>query len=120
MAVISLENMMFRSNHGCFAEERTIGTDFLVDVRIQADTSAAQLDDEITSTINYQELYNVVAYEMSKPSHLIEHVAERILSSIFSSFPAITWGHVKVSKLNPPLGGQLYSASVVLERKRSE
>ena len=63
MAVISLDGMRFHANHGCFSEEQTIGTDFIVNLSIEADTSCAQLTDDISSTVNYQEVYNFVASE---------------------------------------------------------
>jgi dihydroneopterin aldolase len=118
MAVISLVGMRFHSYHGCFDEEQVIGTDFIVDVSLDADTSIAQLNDDISATVNYQDVYNEVADEMSKQSHLLEHVAERILDRLMSGFDSIRWASVKVSKLNPPLGGQIAAASVQLESYR--
>ena len=118
MAVISLDGMRFHANHGCFSEEQVIGTDFIVNLSIEADTSRAQLTDDISSTVNYQEVYNFVASEMSKPSHLLEHVAHRILERLMVEFPSIQSVSVKVSKLNPPLGGQLDAASVQMEKSR--
>ena len=119
MALISLDGMQFYAFHGCFNEEQVIGTNFVVSLTVDADTSAAQLNDDIHSTVNYQELYNIVAAEMSKPSHLLEHVAHRILQRLIGDFASVCWASVKISKLNPPLGGQLSSASVQIELSRS-
>ena len=41
MARIALENMRFRAHHGLHEEERVIGTDFILDVHIDAQTYAA-------------------------------------------------------------------------------
>lgn len=118
MAIIDLEGMRFHANHGCFDEERTIGTDFVVDLKLNVDASEAQESDDIATTVNYQEVYNCVAEEMAIPSHLLEHVAGRITRSLMGRFKSIRWVSVKVSKLNPPLGGQLYAASVTLFERR--
>ena len=118
MAIIALEGMRFRANHGCFDEERTIGTDFVVDLKLNVDTSEAQKSDDIAATVNYQEVYNCVAEEMAIPSHLLEHVAGRMTKALMERFGSVRWVSVKVSKLNPPLGGQLEAASVTLFERR--
>ena len=118
MAIIALEGMRVRANHGCFDEERKIGTDFVVDLKLNADTTEAQKSDDIATTVNYQDVYNCVAEEMSIPSHLLEHVAGRIAKAMMGRFESVRWVSVKVSKLNPPLGGQLNAASVTLFERR--
>ena len=118
MAIISLDGMRFYANHGCFAEEQAIGADFVVDLKLNVDTLDAQQSDDISATVSYQDVYNLVSSEMSCRSHLLEHVASRIASSVLARFPKIRWISVRVSKLNPPLGGQLDSASVTLFLRR--
>jgi 7,8-dihydroneopterin aldolase/epimerase/oxygenase len=53
---------------------------------------------------------------MEKKSHLLEHIAGRILDSLYSEMQGIKKATVKVSKLNPPMGGKINSVSVVLSR----
>ncbi len=112
MGRISLEGMEFYAYHGCFAEEQIIGNLFLVDVKIETDTSGAEESDDISKTINYQEIYLIVKTEMERKSKLLEHVASRIAKSLRIHFPAILKIRVKVSKMNPPLGGKLNNVSV--------
>ena len=42
------------------------------------------------------------------------HVARRILTKVRQTYPEITDCKVKISKLNPPLGGKIGSVSVTL------
>jgi dihydroneopterin aldolase len=112
MAIISLENMEFFAYHGCFAEEQVIGTHFLVNVHFETETAEAELTDDLHKTINYQTVYMLVKHEMEQKSKLLEHIARRILDRLTSDFPAITSARVKISKLNPPLGGKLQNVSV--------
>ena len=49
---------------------------------------------------------------MRTPYHLLEHVARRIGERVLTDFAAVETVTVKVSKLNPPLGGQMESVSV--------
>ena len=104
--------MRFYAHHGCFEQERAIGTHFRVDLVFETDTTKAEVTDNIDDTVSYLDVYQVVKREMEIPSNLLEHVARRIGEEVRSSFPAVTSVRVKVSKLNPPLGGQMESVSV--------
>ena len=52
---------------------------------------------------------------MSKSSHLLEHIARRIINEVKLQFPAIESVKVEVKKLNPPVGGKMDYVSVELE-----
>jgi dihydroneopterin aldolase len=114
MGTISLEGMIFFAHPGCFDEEQVIGTQFAVDLHVEADLSKATSSDNIQDTLNYQQLYNLVQQEMSVPSRLLEHVAGRIAHSAVEKMPRIERITVKVAKLNPPLGGQVAASSVCI------
>lgn len=118
MAVISINDMRFYAHHGCFEQERAIGTHFRVDLSFTTDTKAAEVSDNIADTVSYLDVYQVVKEEMMKPSHLLEHVARRVGERVLSNFPTVDCLKVKVSKLNPPLGGQMDSVGVELEMAR--
>ncbi len=116
MAIIQVENIEFYAYHGCFQEEQVVGNQFLVDILVETDTTKAQQSDKLHDTVNYQVIYNLIKEEMKIKSKLLEHVSERIINSIHSNFPEITRIRVKVSKMNPPLGGKIERVSVTLER----
>ncbi len=115
MAKISINGMEFYAYHGCFKEEQVIGNTFIVDVHLIADTTNAEMTDELKRTVNYALVYEIVKKEMEITSKLIEHVARRILDSITTSFPQITFAELKISKMNPPVGGKVNSVSVTLK-----
>ncbi|MBP5327480.1 MAG: dihydroneopterin aldolase [Bacteroidales bacterium] len=119
MAVIDIENMEFYAFHGCFAEEAEIGTNFRVDLSLHLDTSLAQKTDNINDTVSYLDVYQTVKKQMAIPSHLLENVAERIASAVLEEFSSIFAVKVKVTKLNPPLGGRMYGVSLTIEKSRS-
>ncbi|MCP4553183.1 MAG: dihydroneopterin aldolase [Bacteroidetes bacterium] len=114
MSIISIEGMEFFAYHGCFKEEQVIGTKFLVDLFIETETKEAELTDDPTKTINYQEVYILVKNEMKQKSKLLEHVARRILNSLKLHFPQTRYAKIKISKLNPPLGGQIKNVSLTI------
>jgi dihydroneopterin aldolase len=115
MGLIELEGMEFRAHHGCFKEERIIGNSFIVYFSFEADSSEAEQTDNLEKTVNYQTVYNLIKDEMEKPSHLLEHVSRRIMDKVTSQFPSITKAKVKVSKLNPAMGGKLGCISVTVD-----
>ncbi|MDD2197099.1 MAG: dihydroneopterin aldolase [Bacteroidales bacterium] len=118
MTTIELENMEFFGYHGCYREEQVVGNHFVVNVRLTTSSTLASKTDKILDALNYQQAYNLIKTEMAIPSHLLEHVCERILNSCFSSLPMLDEAWVKVSKLNPPMGGKMDRVSVTLTRKR--
>lgn len=118
MSLIEINDMRFYAHHGCFEEERLIGTHFRVDLALHTDTTKSEMSDNIADTVNYLEVYQVVKQQMETPSHLLEHVARRIGEAVMVQFAAVDDVTVKVSKLNPPLGGQMQSVSVSVEVSR--
>lgn len=118
MATITIDNMRFYAHHGCFEQERAIGTHFRVDLGFVADTSRAEQSDNIADTVNYLSVYQTVKSEIEQPSNLLEHVARRICDAVLRQYPAVASVEVRVSKLNPPLGGQMDSVSVALAASR--
>lgn len=114
MGILKLNEMKFYAYHGCFREERVIGNHFIVDFECTTDMSKAMLSDNIEDTVNYQAVYSVIKEEMMIPSNLLEHVAGRILKRIKAEFPAINSATISVSKLNPPLGGEIAASRVEL------
>lgn len=107
MGQISIEGMEFFAYHGCFREEQLIGTKFIVDVFIETDTSEAEKTDDLEKTVNYQSIYSLVKEEMSVNSKLLEHLGRRILNRIKMEFPPVSDCRIKVSKMNPPVGGKV-------------
>ena len=119
MGKITLDGMEFFAYHGCFKEEQLIGTKFVVDLCLETDTSAAEQSDHLNDTVNYVSLYNVVKTEMDQKSHLLEHVASRIINTINEQFPAIAGINLTMSKLNPPVGGKMKQISFTTEWTRT-
>jgi len=117
MGTIRIEQMEFYSYHGCFEEERIVGNRFLVDLEMKSDVSRACISDNIADTLNYQTAYDIVKEQMKTKSYLLEHIACRILDALFARFPELEEAKVKVSKLNPPMGGKIRAVSVELERR---
>jgi len=107
MGLIQIENMEFYSFHGHFKEERIVGNKFLVDLTVETDMKAPSESDNLKDAVNYQKLYEIIKQQMEMKSHLLEHIAGRILDAIYSEMEGIKKVTVKVSKMNPPMGGKI-------------
>jgi len=116
MGLIQIEGMEFYAFHGHFKEEQIVGNKFLIDVTIETNMEKPMESDSLKDALNYQLAYEVVKQEMQKKSHLLEHIAGRILNALYSDLEGIKKATVKVSKMNPPVGGRVNSVSVVVSR----
>lgn len=114
IGVIELEDMEFKAYHGCLEQEKVRGNSFTVDFRGELDLSAAAESDLLSDTLNYGEIYEIVADEMSIPSELLENVAGRIVKAIEQKFPELVSFSVRVSKKRPPVDGVAQWSRVTL------
>ena len=115
---VSLEGLEFHAYHGVYAHERSSGNKFEVDILVDTRFSDSAFQDELSGTINYEDLYAIVKAEMEKPSKLLETVGHAIANQTLQSFKEAVSVEVKISKFNPPIGGVCKKASVVVNKKR--
>ena len=118
MVEIYLKNVRCYCFHGCLKEEGVIGSDYLVNLWAKGFLGRASLTDKIEDTIDYVFLNKVIVEEMSIPSKLLETVAERILNRILKEESRVQKITVTVSKICPPINGDVESVSVKLSKKR--
>jgi len=118
MGIIKVENIRIYAFHGCLIEEGKIGSDYRVDVKVKADLSKSSKSDELSDTVDYVHLNKIVKEEMAIRSKLLEHVVDRILHRIIDELPMVTKCNVSVSKINPPIGGNVEKVTVIRNKKR--
>ncbi len=116
MGKIEIEGMEFYAYHGHFAEEQVVGNRFIVDLTLITDCETAAKSDDLADALDYQAAYRIIKEEMQIKSHLLENVAGRILNRLYADYGTIEKARVKISKTNPPMGGQIEKVSVTLER----
>lgn len=107
MGVITVSGIKLYAYHGCMEEEAKIGSDYEVDVVLEADLSEAAASDDLTKTVDYVAVNKVVEEEMAIRSKLLEHVAQRIINKLAANHPEIVSMEVSVAKLNPPINGNV-------------
>ena len=119
MGKIYLKGIKIYAYHGCLKEENIIGSYYKVNLMVKTNLEKPSKSDLLIDTIDYSTLYEIVEKEMSIKSSLIEHVCDRILNVIFKTFPSVLKATIEVSKLNPPIDGDIKKVSVKKKRKRS-
>jgi dihydroneopterin aldolase len=119
MSTIKLKNIRTYSYHGCLIEEGKIGSDYSVDLEIKTDLRKSCLSDDLNDTVDYVLLNKIVVDEMAIRSHLLEHVGHRIITRIFSEIASVSRILLGVSKLNPPIGGDVEAVTIELEEYRT-
>jgi dihydroneopterin aldolase len=114
LGIINVAGIKLYAYHGCLEEEAVIGANYVVDVNIETDFSQAQRSDDLSKTVDYVVVYNIVKAEMAIPSKLIEHVAGRIADELIRRLPEIEKADVTVTKLNPPMNGNVQQVGVTV------
>lgn len=112
---IALENMEFYAGHGHFPEEKLTGNRFVVDLYIDTDIAAPAQSDNLADALDYQLVYRTIAREMQSHAQLLEHLCQRIGSQLMTEFAKIDSLQLKISKVNPPLGGRLDRVSLSIK-----
>ncbi|MGH2643927.1 MAG: dihydroneopterin aldolase [Chitinophagaceae bacterium] len=114
MLTISLEEMKFRLGHGVYPEEKIIGNDFIVDVSVSIDDEGPVK--HLSQTIDYEKVYEIICREMSKATSMLETLAYSCITQLKHDFPQSKTIKIKISKLHPPMKGEIGKSSVTLDK----
>lgn len=109
---INIEGIRIYAFHGCNSDEASTGGSYIVDVYIDTDLTEAIASDQLDKTIDYCAVHNVCRAEMAVRSNLIEEAANRIFIRLKENFPAIINLKVRLTKLTPPIKGDVDRVSV--------
>ena len=119
MGTIRLKNIRTFSYHGCLIEEGKIGSDYSVDLEIKANLKQSAESDNLKDTVDYVHLNKIVVEEMAIRSNLLEHVTKRIIDRALTEIESISKIKVAVSKINPPIGGDVEAVTIEMEEERN-
>ena len=114
-STISLNGLQFNSKIGVYDFEKNKGNDFVVNISV--DVENISFNDEIVGTVDYGNLYKIIASEMLKSCNLIETVAHNISSRIHGELKNIKLCKIEIIKKIPAIKGDLDSSSFLLETK---
>jgi len=116
---ITLTGVRVRAHHGVFDFEREQGQEFVIDVSVAVDLSAAASGDDLGRTVHYGELAEAVVAAVERdPVDLIETVAERV-AAVALAHPAVEEVEVTVHKPEAPIGVPFADVAVTIVRGRA-
>ena len=112
---IEINGLKVFANHGVLVQERTVGNAFEVSLRLDYDFAEAAAADDVSLTVNYAEVAEVVKQCMTVPCNLLEAAAWNIRSAVVGRWPLIKGGRITVLKLHPPFSVPVSSVGVTVE-----
>ena len=117
---IFLRGMRFMACHGVLPPEQEIPQPFEVDVELGLDLRAAGESDDLSDTVNYAEVYEIVRDTVEGESkHLIEALAEEIADDLLRALDSLRWVRVTVHKPTAPIDGIFSDIGVSILRRRN-
>ncbi|RPD96035.1 dihydroneopterin aldolase [Aureibaculum marinum] len=118
MGIIKIRNIRLYAYHGCLSEEGKIGSEYRVDLSVKTDLIKSAQTDDLKDTVDYVHLNRIVKEEMAIRSKLLETVAHRILERIFKEISIVKKASIEVSKVNPPIGGNVALVTIKMSKKK--
>lgn len=118
MGKITVRDLKIYAFHGCFSEEKKIGSQYKLDIWVDGDFSEAERSDKLHNTVDYVAISDIANQEMSISANLIEHVADRILDRILSTFVSVAGAGIIIKKVSPPMNQDVLAVEYNLEKRR--
>ncbi len=102
------------ANHGMYPEEKILGNTFIVNVKAGIDYIRVT---KLEQTIDYEIILNIVKEEFATAKPLLEELVYTIEQNVLIQYPSMKYFYLSIQKLNPPLGTEVESSEVSIERK---
>lgn len=110
---IQLRDVMLFARHGVLPQERELGNQYRVNVRLRIDASTFDAEsDDIASTVSYADVFEILRHEMDCPAALLETVAVRFVSSLKKRWPLVMHGWIEIVKTVPPVPSMIGEAGI--------
>jgi dihydroneopterin aldolase len=118
--VIELRGLRVVTLVGALPEEEERAQPLELDLDVEADLSVAGASDELTDTIDYGALCDVVEFTIIEGGHvrLLEALADRVAAAVLAADERITAVTLTVRKLRPPVPQDLATSGVRIRRTR--
>ena len=117
---IVLHNIQLQGRHGFYDHELETPQPFEVDVELLLNLQPAGIDDDLTKSVDYARVFEVVRQIVESTSYrLLEALAEAISQEILAAFP-VDEVVLRVRKPAVDLGGPLDYAGVEIRRRPAE
>ena len=115
---ISLSNLEFFGFHGLYEEEKKLGNQFTVNVKIDF-TPSVDIVNELDQTIDYVKVYHIIKDIMDIPTPLLETLVCKIADQILLNHTIAEKVFVQITKQKLPIPNFVGDTSVSIEKCRN-
>lgn len=119
MFSIHLHQVQIHAYHGLYEEEKVLGNDFVIDLRVNYHPATLPIQ-QLEQTINYVSLYELLQKHMQVPTALLETVISNISIDILAQFSLAEEVHMSIRKLHPPIAQFIGATGVSLSLNRKD
>lgn len=118
--LVEVRGLKLRGHIGVTADERSHEQPLVVSIAARMDTRAASATDDLTATLDYEELVRQVSKIVSTEEYqLIETLADRIARHVLENrFIEDVW--VRIAKPKAPLAEEVDEVAVEITRSRED
>jgi dihydroneopterin aldolase len=113
--IIALHGMEFFAWHGFYPEEQKTGNNFVVDIEVDFTPGDNIYADELSNTVDYELLYDIICDEMKLTKKLIDTVAQAIMDRVKNKYTFVDSIELTIKKLNPLVGAKTKYSSVTIK-----
>lgn len=106
MEYVFLEDIVVHADHGVYDEEGKLGNEFLFNVKVFGDFSRAKVSDQLSDTVDYAIVFNIITEESKERVQLLEHLAYKIINRI-EKLDRIEGIELEIKKKSPALSGDV-------------
>jgi dihydroneopterin aldolase/2-amino-4-hydroxy-6-hydroxymethyldihydropteridine diphosphokinase len=119
MDCIAIKKLEIFAKHGVFAEEKALGQKFIISAKLYTDVRKAGKSDDLADSLDYGgACVDIINYVQNNTFNLIERVAEGLTEMLFKKNPKLQKVEIEVEKPWAPIGANLETVSVKIERSR--
>lgn len=110
---IQLRDVILFARHGVMPEEHTLGNQYCINVSLSIDASSFdEQADDLSSTVSYADVFEILRRVMSEPKALLESVAVTFAKEVKKVWPQIKSGEIEIIKITPPISDMIGKAGV--------
>lgn len=114
---ISLNDVHFFGHHGIYEEEKILGNTFIVNLYVDF-LPAQTVIRNISETIDYVTLFELVKVRMAKPTPLLETIVSELAETILNDFTLVHTVFIKITKLQVAIKTLEGNMSVAITKTR--
>jgi dihydroneopterin aldolase len=116
---IVIERLEFQARCGVTAQERGQPQPMAIDLELDCETTSAAESDRLNDTVNYAAVAEeIVALGARDSCSLLESLAEKLLTMLFTEFP-VSRARLWLRKLAPPMSPIVGSVGIKVDRARA-